>query len=339
MRAFVLTGPRQFTVAEDEPPSRTRLGRGGRRARWGVRYRCRVFHRPHGVPASGPRDVPYAARHEWCGAVSAVGAGVDPAWAGQRVTGDTMLGCGRCHRCRGGRQHVCEERFEIGVRGGWPGALAEQVPVPVTALRVLPDSVGAAAGAMVEPAGSALRAVQAAALAPGDTLLVLGAGTIALLVAQFALAHGAVVHVLGLTQPSLDFARTLGVHGAWTAAQLPPVPLDAIIDCSTGTGLPALALDLIEPGKRIVFVGLSAEPSLIDTRTMVLKDVTAVGILSASPALDGVIEHYAAGSVDPGPLVAATVGLDQVGDVLAAPPGWSRPRAEDPRSPASVTVG
>jgi hypothetical protein len=50
---------------------------------------------------------------------------------------------------------------------------------------------------------------------------------------------------------------------------------------------------------------------------MVLKDVTAVGILSASPALDGVIEHYASGSVDPGPLVAAIVGLEQVGDVLA----------------------
>ena len=63
------------------------------------------------------------------------------------------------------------------------------------------------------------------------------------------------------------------------------IPFDAIIDCSTGTDLPALALDLIEPGKRIVFVGLSAEPSLIDTRTMVLKDVTAVGILSASPRL------------------------------------------------------
>ncbi len=72
-----------------------------------------------------------------------------------------------------------------------------------------------------------------------------------------------------------------------------------------------------------MFVGLSAEPSLIDTRTMVLKDVTAVGILSASPALDGVIGHYASGSVDPRPLVAATVGLGQVGDVLAGhrPPG------------------
>jgi threonine dehydrogenase-like Zn-dependent dehydrogenase len=324
MRAFVLTGPRQFTVAEVEPPA---AGPGQVVVdveRAGVCGTDVEFFTGHmAYLHQGHASYPIRLGHEWCGAVSAVGAGVDPAWAGQRVTGDTMLGCGRCRRCRTGRQHVCAERFEIGVRGGWPGALAEQVPVPVTALRVLPDSVGATAGAMVEPAGSALRAVQAAALEPGDTLLVLGAGTIALLVAQFALAHGAVVHVLGLTQPSLDFARTLGVHGAWTAAQLPQTPFDAIIDCSTGTELPALALDLIEPGKRIVFVGLSAEPSLIDTRTMVLKDVTAIGILSASPALDGVIEHYASGLVDPSPLVAATVGLDQVGGVLGGtrPPG------------------
>jgi threonine dehydrogenase-like Zn-dependent dehydrogenase len=324
MRAFVLTGPRQYTVAEVEPPAAAPGQVVVDVERAGVCGTDVEFFTGHmAYLHQGHASYPIRLGHEWCGAVSAVGAGVDPAWAGRRVTGDTMLGCGRCRRCRTGRQHVCAERFEIGVRGGWPGALAEQVPVPVTALRVLPDSVGATAGAMVEPAGSALRAVQAAALEPGDTLLVLGAGTIALLVAQFALAHGAVVHVLGLAQPSLDFARTLGVHGAWTAAQLPRTPFDAIIDCSTGTGLPALALDLIEPGKRIVFVGLSAEPSLIDTRTMVLKDVTAVGILSASPALDGVIEHYASGLVDPSPLVAATVGLGQVGGVLGGtrPPG------------------
>ena len=43
----------------------------------------------------------------------------------------------------------------------------------------------------------------------------------------------------------------------------------------------------------MVYVGLAGTPSLIDTRTLVLKDVTAVGILSASPGLDGTIEHYA----------------------------------------------
>ena len=48
-----------------------------------------------------------------------------------------------------------------------------------------------------------------------------------------------------------------------------------------------------------------------------LKDVTAVGVLSGSPALGGAIERYAAGAVDPRPLVAATVGLDEVAAVLA----------------------
>jgi hypothetical protein len=56
---------------------------------------------------------------------------------------------------------------------------------------------------------------------------------------------------------------------------------------------------------------------LIDTRTLVMRDVTAVGILSASPGLDATIRAYATGAVDPRPLVAATVGLDQVGAVLA----------------------
>lgn len=69
----------------------------------------------------------------------------------------------------------------------------------------------------------------------------------------------------------------------------------------------------------MVYVGLAGRPSLIDTRTMALKDVTAVGILAASQGLAGTIKHYAAGYVDPRPLIAATVGLDRVGDVLA---GW-----------------
>jgi threonine dehydrogenase-like Zn-dependent dehydrogenase len=74
---------------------------------------------------------------------------------------------------------------------------------------------------------------------------------------------------------------------------------------------------LIEPGGRLVYIGLSGEPSLIDTRALVLKDVTAVGILSASPALDATIKAYASGTVDPTPLIAATVPLDEVGPVLA----------------------
>ena len=96
------------------------------------------------------------------------------------------------------------------------------------------------------------------------------------------------------------------------------MPWDAVVDASNDRELPALALELVEPGKRVVYIGLAGTPSLIDTRTVALKDVTAVGILSASAGSRR--RHRAAtrtGAVDPRPLVAATVGLDEVGDVLA----------------------
>jgi threonine dehydrogenase-like Zn-dependent dehydrogenase len=243
-----------------------------------------------------------------------VGEGVDPAWVGRRVMGDTMLGDGVCRRCRRGHQHVCEQRQEVGVRGGRPGALAEQLAVPAGSLHALPDSVDATLGALVEPGGNALRSAQAAGLGPGDRALVLGPGTIGLLVAMFGRAAGAEVHLLGRSERSLAFARTLGFEHAWTDDDL---PFDAVVDASNAAHLPARALELVEPAGRVVYVGLAGSDSLIDTRALALNDVTAVGILSASPGLDATIGAFAGGAVDPRPLVAATVGLEQVGAVLA----------------------
>jgi threonine dehydrogenase-like Zn-dependent dehydrogenase len=327
MRAFVVTGPRRSGVAEVASP---RPGPGQVVVdieRAGV---CgtdvEFFTGEMAYLHQGHARYPIRLGHEWCGTVCAVGGGVDPAWLGRRVTGDTMLGCGKCDRCRGGRAHVCDARQEVGIRGGFPGALAEQMAFPAAALHPLPGPVDPAAGALVEPGGSALRAVQAAALQPGERVLILGPGTIGLLAALFALAQGAQVHLLGLTRQSLDFALSLGVHGAWTAASLPRLPFGAVIDASTSPALPAEALALVEPGKRVVYVGVAGLPSLVDTRTLVLKDLTAVGILGASAGLAGTIERYAAGSVDPRPLVAATVRLGDVGNVLA---GW-RPDGAGP---------
>jgi threonine dehydrogenase-like Zn-dependent dehydrogenase len=265
----------------------------------------------------GAESYPIRIGHEWMGTVSAIGDGVNPLWLGRRVTGDTMLGCGACARCRGNRQHTCADRTEIGIRGGRPGALAEQVPVPAWALHALPDTLDDTLGALVEPGGSALRAVQSAELAAGDRVLVLGPGTIGLLTAMFARAAGAEVHLLGLAGRSVEFERSLGFSETWSEEDLPDLPWDAVIDASTGADLPAKALDLVEPGKRVVYVGLAGSPSLIDSRTLVMRDITAVGILSASPGLAGTITAYASGSVDPRPLVAATVPLEATASVLA----------------------
>ena len=95
------------------------------------------------------------------------------------------------------------------------------------------------------------------------------------------------------------------------------MPFDAVVDASNSRAVPARAVRLVEPGRRVVFIGLSAEPSLVDSREIALKDVTAVGILGASSGLPGTISAYAAGAVDPSPLVAAVVGLDQAHHALA----------------------
>jgi 2-desacetyl-2-hydroxyethyl bacteriochlorophyllide A dehydrogenase len=267
----------------------------------------------------GHTTYPLTPGHEWCGTVTAVGANVQDSWTGRRVTGDTMLGCGVCRRCLGGRHHVCENRSEIGIRGSYPGALAEKIRVPARALLGLPDDVDDTAGAMVEPGGNALRAVQAAALTSGERLLVVGTGTIGLMAAQFARADGIEVHLAGVKGPGLEFARQCGFGDTSTLADLPDVPFDAVIDASNAEAVPAQVVHLVEPGRRVVFIGLSAEQSLVDSREIALKDVTAVGILGGSAGLAGTVSAYASGAVDPRPLVAAVVTLDQAHDALA---GW-----------------
>jgi threonine dehydrogenase-like Zn-dependent dehydrogenase len=318
MRALVITGPGRAEVQDVAAPSAAdgevivdvhRAGICG--------TDVELFTGEMAYYETGHTSFPVRIGHEWMGVVSQIGQGVDAGWLGARVTGDTMLGCGQCRRCRQGLQHVCASRGELGIRDGRPGALAEQVAVPASSLHRLPDAVDDAAGALVEPGGNAFRSLEAAALQPGDRCLILGPGTIGLLCGLFAKALGAEVHLLGRSERSLRFAGSLGFDGVWTEDDLPELPWDAVIEASNAQHLPAKALELVEPGKRVVYVGLAGSASLIDTRDLALKDVTAVGVLSASPGLAGTIASYAAGDVDPRPLVAATVALDELPAILA----------------------
>jgi threonine dehydrogenase-like Zn-dependent dehydrogenase len=327
MRAFVITAPGEAGVVEvDEPVAEPgevvvaveRVGVCGTDVEF--------FTGEMAYLHDGHAAFPLRIGHEWCGRVVALGEGVEAAWQGARVTGDTMLGCRDCARCRAGRQHLCERRTELGIRGGRPGALAERVAVPAVALHRLPDTVDATLGALVEPGGNALRCVRAAGLAPGERLLVVGPGAIGLLVALFARAEGVHVTLAGITDASLDFARGLGFDDVHLVADLPPGTFDAVVDASTGPEVPALALERVEPGRTVVLIGIAGVASPVDTRRITLGDVTVVGVLSASPGIAGAIARYADGSVDPRPLVGATVGLGDVAAVLAG----SRPAGAGP---------
>jgi threonine dehydrogenase-like Zn-dependent dehydrogenase len=317
VRAFVISGPGQGEVRDVDPPRAEpglaiveveRVGLCGTDEE--------LFSGEMSYFETGEATFPLRPGHEWCGKVVEVGDGVDPAWVGRRVTGDTMLGDGTCDRCRSGRQHLCENRYEIGIRRAWPGALAERLPVPAMSLLELPDTVDAVLGALVEPGGNAVRAFRAAEVRSGERLLIFGAGTIGCLVALFAAADGIDVHLVGRSERSLDFARSLGFDHVWTDAAIPDLRFDGAVDASNATHLPARAAELVDAGRRVVLIGLAGQPSLVDTRRLVLTELTAVGVLSASGGLAPAIGAYASGNVDPRPLVAATVGLELVAAVL-----------------------
>lgn len=319
MRAFVVTGP--GTAEVDEVPDPVpgpgdvvveveRVGVCGTDVEF--------FTGEMSYLHTGDAHYPIRLGHEWAGTVSNVGAEVDPSWMGVKVMGDTILGDDSCRQCRRGQPQVCLHRREVGVRAH-DGALADRVVVPWRSLHRLPEGVDVELGALVEPGGNALRAANAARENDPERVLVIGPGTIGLLTALFLQAEGVEVHVLGVTESSLAFARELGLEHSWTSSGLPDLPFDTVVDASNDGGSPAFALERVEPAGRLVYIGLAGEPSLIDTRQLALKDVTAVGILSASPALDDTIAAYASGLIDPRPLVAATVPLERVADVLG---GW-----------------
>ena len=318
MRAFVISGPHVGSVIEVDAPQPSvgdllveieRVGICGTDVEF--------FNGDMAYLQSGHAQYPLQLGHEWCGRVIDVGAGVDKSWIGKFITGDTMLGCQNCDRCTSGYQYLCHDRDEVGIRNGYPGALAERLIIPVHAAHILPDGLDPALGAMVEPTGNALRSVNATKLKAGERLVIFGPGTIGLLCALIAKSRGIEVHLVGVEERSLEFAKQFGFIGVHHIDEIPQLPIHAIIDATFNNEVPALALELLEPGRTVVYIGIAGVPSMIDSRTLVLKDLTAVGILSASPGLAGAIELLSTGASDPRPLIASVVTLEESDLVLA----------------------
>ena len=317
MKAFVVTAPKTFELQDVAPPIASAGDVIVKVNRVGI---CgtdvEIFNGSMPYLHDGQAKYPMRLGHEWTGAVISVGAGVDTELIGRRFIGDVMLGCGKCKRCTTGRQHTCATRFEVGIRNGWSGALAEQLAIPARFLHEIPESFDDTIGALVEPAANAWRVADAAQAGPGKQILIWGTGTIGLLCAQFCIAMGATVHMVGKDPVTIKLAIEVGAESAGENMMEIDGGYDVVIDATFDREVPAKLVDLVEPGGRIVLIGLDNNSALIDSRKLVFKDITTVGILSGSPGLPHSIEFIKSGRVDPRIVVGATVGLDEVGDVF-----------------------
>lgn len=147
--------------------------------------------------------------HEFAGVVSAVGNEVSQTWVGQRVTAVETLPCERCTSCIRGHADGCTGPAFVGFTR--PGALAERVKVPESALVPLVDEVSFSAGAAVQPLAGAVHAHAALGVQPGETMLVLGGGVMGLLAVAVA-RHGNAGNIILATRDprKLEIGRTVG---------------------------------------------------------------------------------------------------------------------------------
>ena len=125
--------------------------------------------------------------HEPAGIVAAIGEGVQQCSAGQRELMHHHVPCMVCHYCQRGSFSQCA-RFRA--TRLYPGGLAEYVRVPALNVQLdvlpLPEELSFEAATLIEPLACCVRGINRAAIQAGDSVLVLGAGSNGLMLAQLA---------------------------------------------------------------------------------------------------------------------------------------------------------
>jgi threonine dehydrogenase-like Zn-dependent dehydrogenase len=213
--------------------------------------------------------LPVVMGHEFAGRVTRPGTG-SGFEAGARVCVMPFVPCGACPECRAGQARECGRRETIGFTRD--GGFAREVRVPARCCVPLPDDVDSEVGALAEPLGVALEAVLTAGVGVGDTVLVLGPGTIGQGVALMArLAGAARVLVAGRADgPRFAVLRALGFDALLDLAEAPLSGqamaltggrrMDAVVEA---TGVPESVNDglgVLKPGGVLVAAGIHAAP-------------------------------------------------------------------------------
>src|SRR5258707_3406314 len=153
--------------------------------------------------------VPMAIGHEFVGEIVETGSNVDDFCAGEIVSGEGHVVCGRCRNCLAGRRHLCAHTLGVGVNR--PGAFAEYIALPVTNIWRHHDSIDRDIAAIFDPFGNAVHTALSFPVL-GEDVLVTGAGPIGLMAAAVAHHAGAAFVVITDVNPyRLALAEKMGV--------------------------------------------------------------------------------------------------------------------------------
>jgi (R,R)-butanediol dehydrogenase/meso-butanediol dehydrogenase/diacetyl reductase len=239
---------------------------------------------PH--PLTGAQN-PQILGHEFAGEVVAIGPGVTSVVEGDRVAIMPLAYCGHCAYCRRGLQHLCATMACVGLSHAW-GGMAELATVAEYQIVRLPDSVSYEQGALIEPTAVAAYGVERAGVAPGDRVLVTGAGPIGALAALCSQAAGASIVYVSEPNPARRVrAEALGVATVLdpTSVDVPELlheqtdglGVDVAIECSGHPNGFNTAVHSLRRRGTLAQTGLFVGEASVEPMLWSLNDLTIVG--------------------------------------------------------------
>ena len=279
----------------------------------------------HGYDGStGRRLPPIVMGHEAAGIVESVGSAVENFRAGDRVTFDSTVYCGKCFYCLRGQVNLCDNREVIGV--STPafrrmGAFSEFVTVPARIAYPLPANMPFSHAALIEAVSVAVHAVSLTPIALEDTVVVVGAGMIGLLALQAARQAGAAtVFVLDVDDTRLELARSLGATQTFNSRNADVIPqileqtrgrgADIALECVGSTIPVKLALDSVKKGGTVTLIGNIAPTIELGLQSTVTSQIRLQGSCASSGEYPACISLISRGAVRVEPLISAVAPLE-----------------------------
>lgn len=293
---------------------------------------------------TGSHPAPRVFGHEMAGTIAAVGAEVSGFAVGDRVMAFHHIPCGRCFYCKKHTFAQCEQYKLVGTTAGVGepagGGFAQYIRVmdwivgdgvtPAGLIKV-PDDIPFEQAAFIEPVNTCFKAVQMLRLEPDDTVLVIGQGSIGILLAALAHQTGATVltsdmyperHAIaaqyGLDHPldargDVVAACRAATEGRGADVALVAVGSDALI---------AQAMAAIRPGGRVMlFASTQHGTAAFDPAAVCMDEKTLMGSYSASVAIqqagiDLVFEGYRSGRLDLTHLISHRFTLEEAAEAV-----------------------
>ena len=260
--------------------------------------------------------------HEWCGTVERLGPGGAGFAVGDRVAVEGHNFCRQCAWCRRGETNLCVSYNELGFT--LPGGFAEYVAVRGDLAHPFAATLPFESAAMAEPLACVVHGAHRATVGPGDTVAVVGPGTLGLLaVGWAAVSRPARIVVIGLDRANEALARRMGATDFLTVADDPAARVremtgaagaDVVFEAAGSDSALPLALDLARRGGTVVLYGIAGggRRTQVEADLFCLKDLHIHGVFAYTTAsFEQALRLIESGRLDVAPLVTHTFALGE----------------------------